>query len=238
MVFDYSIKKPILEYSGTSSELVICICRLKEYDSSEVAPDFLGCQEREFYKNLRYDRKRKSYLLGRYAAKNAVKTALKLESLTEIEIFNGIFDQPLIGCDKSKNLLISISHCEDTGIAVAFPDSLSIGIDIEKINPEKYQLLENMLKNSEKDCLEMDEGVNIKIVTMLWAVKEALSKSIKTGLTLSMDFFETKNQIKKDNYFRGEFTHFIQYQYLAVEINTYIVALVYPAKSVLIQDEL
>lgn len=237
MIVNCSIKKPVLKYEHTSCELVICLCQLEEYDTEADYSFLLNTWEREYYSKLHYERKRKSYILGRYAAKTAVKTALNIESLTEIEIRNGIFDQPLIRCDKNEDLIVSISHSDNTGIAVVFPDSLSVGIDIEKINPDKYQLLENMMKGSERNCLG-PESVNIKTLTMLWAVKEALSKCIKTGLTLSMDFFETKNHLQADGYFKGEFVHFIQYQYLAVEINDHIAALVYPVKSVLTTEEI
>lgn len=100
---------------------------------------------RDYNKNCRHDQRRKSWLLGRLAAKSAVSELAsriygqKLE-LNQIEIFNADNSAPYCRLNNS-NLqapLISIAHSHNAACAVAVkPESdLTCGIDLEWLEQE------------------------------------------------------------------------------------------------------
>ena len=174
--------------------------------------------------------KKRNFILGRYAAKKAVNTINKGSS-TEVEIQNGMFGQPLIRCKGVENLSISISHCDNIGTAIVFPDLLSVGIDFEKIDSVHEKLLQGILTESEKKVLETKQINRMEFLTMLWTVKEAVSKCLRTGLSLPLELYETDNITIDNNQYYGTFRSFIQYQFFAIEKDNYVLAIVYPAKS-------
>ena len=230
MYLQNKVEKIELIYDKYECELVVSISRLADFHIQESMPDFLNINEEKYYSGLHHERKKKSYLLGRHAAKVAVKAALNLENLKDAEISNGIFEQPVIRCKKNISSQISLSHCDNIGIAIVFPDTLIVGVDIEKVNIQRYHLLRKLISDSEKSILLEESESNIKMLTVMWSVKEALSKCIKTGFTIPMSFFEIKNLSHKNEVFTGHFIHFIQYQYVAFEQDNYVIAIVYPSQ--------
>lgn len=70
----------------------------------------------------------------------------------------------------------------------------------------------------------------IVILTILWTAKEALSKVLKTGLTMDMKLFEI-NQLEERDIYRGSFTIFTQYQFLSFIIEDTVFTIVTPKKG-------
>src|SRR5260370_17863619 len=63
--------------------------------SNELAAEFLGPIETAYFSTLRAERRRKRYLLGRYAAKRALSEPLSETDLKCIEILTGVLQQPI-----------------------------------------------------------------------------------------------------------------------------------------------
>jgi hypothetical protein len=81
-----------------------------EHDYSQIiaqAGDFLATQEAAYFGSLRFIRRQRSYLLGRYAAKIALRQALDVPELNELEIVPGVFGQPLVACSSKRGSGIS-----------------------------------------------------------------------------------------------------------------------------------
>jgi 4'-phosphopantetheinyl transferase len=98
---------------------------------SELAADFLGPAEQAYFSTLRSVRRQRSYLLGRYAAKLALRDLLHESNLRAIEITRGVFDQPIARCARTQGWGVTISHADALAVALAFPAGHPMGIDIE-----------------------------------------------------------------------------------------------------------
>src|SRR5258705_11137092 len=101
---------------------------------SELAADFLGPAEQAYFSTLRFVRRQGSYLLGRYAAKLALRDLLHESDLRALEIARGVFDQPIAPCTRNQGWGVTISHAESLAVALAFPAGHPMGIDIERVD--------------------------------------------------------------------------------------------------------
>ena len=63
---------------------------------NELARELLGPTEFAYFSTLPFGRRRQGYLLGRYAAKLALRDLLQESDLRIIEIARGVFDQPIV----------------------------------------------------------------------------------------------------------------------------------------------
>ncbi len=88
---------------------------------TEFAAEFLGPRENAYFSTLRFARRQQSYLLGRYAAKLALRDLLAEPDLRAIEIVRGVFEQPVVQCARSHRWCVSISHADSLAVVVAFP---------------------------------------------------------------------------------------------------------------------
>jgi len=50
----------------------------------------------------------------------AVAAFTKQEKLDLILIKSGLFNQPIVCCDRQRNIQISIAHCDNVGVAAVF----------------------------------------------------------------------------------------------------------------------
>lgn len=145
---------------------------------------WLSTEEQERYRAFGVEKRRKQYLLGRIAAKIAIKRLLSrnpeilgiafprhIEGReTEVVILNdengspriaGMPETLYVGAAsklwQSKKLNISISHSGDLAAAIAFAGGISCGIDIEEVNPTKIRALRRVLVPGEpfsENCIE------------------------------------------------------------------------------------
>jgi 4'-phosphopantetheinyl transferase len=93
----------------------------------------------------------------------------------------GIFQQPVVVSGKH-NLQVSITHCDDFGAALAFPETDPMGIDIERIGPAQRAALERQMTEAEKERMNFLPVAYDMGITLLWTAKEALSKVLKLFL--------------------------------------------------------
>src|SRR5207244_1094467 len=91
----------------------------------ELASDycsFLHREEIRYYESLTVEKRRCSYLLGRFAAKKAIRNYSDLVvDDTQIQIASGVFNQPLVRPGFDDPIGISISHSESVACSLAFP---------------------------------------------------------------------------------------------------------------------
>lgn len=190
---------------------------------SNQVPDipFLHEKEKQHLKGLTYERRIKSYLLGRYAAKQAVSQFVGVDDLTQIHIENGIFNQPIVS---GYDIQISLAHSDNLAVAIAFDPRVLIGIDVEKRNRiVEFELTE-------------DEQALGRDPLLLWTMKESLSKVLKTGLTVPLEILEVKEINEKQGMFSSTFTHFFQYQTLSWLWPDYAFSITYPKNTQIMQS--
>jgi 4'-phosphopantetheinyl transferase len=219
-----------LTREAQSFDIVLGVVAEHEYSRIIAqAGDFLAPQEAAYFERLRFIRRQQSYLLGRYAAKIAVQKALDEPELRELEIIHGVFGQPLVACSSRRTSGISISHCTGFAVALTFPIGHPMGIDIEKIDPDREATIRTQLSQRELEWVESGIGARGALMTLLWTAKEALSKALTTGLMSPIEIYHL-NQITPvgKGVWTGAFEKFGQYQFVGWVVDRYALSIVLP----------
>lgn len=213
-----------------------CYCFFSDKEHYEKNIACLHEQERSYYNNLKFEKRMKSYLIGRFAAKQAIAHLTGEENINGILIQPGIFNQPIVVSDVS-NLQVSITHCTDFGAALAFPEGHPMGIDIELVSAKQREALEGQVTDREKQQIGLwlsgyDEGL-----TLIWTAKEALSKVLKTGLMTPFDIFEISAMELSGRYVTCYYKNFPQYKAICFTLcDQYICSIAFPLKTELDLD--
>ena len=154
----------------------------------------LNQNERDFWYNLSEQSKRRiDWLLGRIAAKDAVRQwaeqTLNLQlAPVDIEVGATSLGQPIIICAELEKLdlipQISITHSHEHIVAVLSPPNTKVGIDLQRLEKLHVDdLLDVVVKSQERkwlDNLPTNEK-QIRIVEF-WCAKEAAAKALGIGL--------------------------------------------------------
>lgn len=208
----------------------LCCCFFSRIIDYEGLVQYLHTKERNYYNTLKFKKRIRSYLLGRYVAKQAVAVLTGEDDLTNILIESGIFTQPIVVSNK-QNVQVSITHCDDFGAALAFPEAHPLGIDLEKISPNKRDVLERQITEDEKKLISSSTFSYEAGLTLLWTAKEALSKVLKTGLMTPFKVFEISKIEIHDNYAMCYYKNFTQYKVISFTIYKYMCSMVHPLKT-------
>ncbi|KAA1244368.1 4'-phosphopantetheinyl transferase superfamily protein [Aquimarina sp. RZ0] len=194
--------------------------------------NMLHPSESMYFNTLKYDRRKTSYLLGRIAAKNAVLQQINQEvAPNSFSVTYGVFQFPVVKHLPSNNIQVSISHCDQIGFAVGFPEEHPMGIDIEKIDADKIEAMKSMI------CAEEFDKINTLPVsiligsTLIWTIKEALSKVLRTGLMIDFKILEIGELKKEEESYTSTFKHFSQYKAVSYHVGDYIYSLVLPKNT-------
>ncbi|NRS16251.1 4'-phosphopantetheinyl transferase superfamily protein [Brevibacillus sp. HB1.4B] len=192
---------------------------------------FLHPKEFEYYFQLEYERRVKSYLTGRYVAKRAVSFLVGDESLERICIEQGIFHQPVVNLPNATNVQVSITHCDDLAAGIAFSEELPMGIDMERISVDRNKVLETQMTVKESSLFSCLPYSYETTLTLFWTVKEALSKILKTGLTTSFHIYEISQVEARDGVVYSLFENFPQYRTASFILGDYVCSITYPKKT-------
>jgi len=155
----------------------------------------LSRNERQVWLSLKGAGKRRiEWLLGRVAAKEAVRTFLR-ETVglqlcsADVEITADDLGAPKVIGEWTKSLsgspAVSISHGGGLTIAVAGRSSAhsSVGADVELIGRINSEVEALVLSDSERELLASLDGVSrAEWATRLWCAKEAVGKALGKGL--------------------------------------------------------
>jgi len=193
--------------------------------------------EKTYYDTLKFDRRKASYLLGRFSAKKAVSELTNQKNVQSISIDFGIFRFPVVKNYLDGNIQVSISHCDDIGIAFAFPEEHPLGIDIEKVDPDKIEAIKTQIHPNE---LELISNCNLSEshgYATIWTIKESLSKIFRTGLTIDFKIMEIKSLEKIDGVYVSTFCHFGQYKAITYHSGNYIFSVALPKNTIPVLDD-
>jgi 4'-phosphopantetheinyl transferase len=171
--------------------------------------EFLSPQELAYFDGRKFERKQRSYLSGRHAAKLALAHFVPGSRPCEIDIYPGVFDQPLVRMPSGEVPGITITHCDDLAMALAFPVSHPMGIDVERIDPAMVATMKTQMCAAELAWAATDEP---RRCALIWTAKEALSKTLKCGLTTAFDLLEVEGWQSTAHGWRGTYRHFKQYR--------------------------
>ncbi|MDR0625555.1 MAG: 4'-phosphopantetheinyl transferase superfamily protein [Holosporales bacterium] len=232
-------------HQGKTSFAFLCIAQTSDLPADVCS--FLSKQELAMLEQFGSEQAKSAFLLGRYSAKTAillarqtlggedgpvceeeVKRLAKSGLMPNIYIENGIFGQPIIrflpkltGTVMSEVIFpfdVSIAHsCHDSaaiGASIVFDKAFPIGVDIENISRTPSKFLAEKITDDEIENFQDKELGRL----VAWGFKEALSKVLKTGITLPLYFFHMSPiKITSDTHklfvigYTGEFEFFSQY---------------------------
>jgi len=197
--------------------------------------EFLAPSEAAYFSNLQFLRRQQSFLLGRYAAKLALQYALQETDLKAIEIGRGVFEQPLVSYLSAKTPGVTISHCSEIAVAIAYPTGHPMGVDIERIDLARMTTIQSQMSQIECGWARSTGADEIRLSTLIWTAKEALSKALKCGLMSPMEIFNLSEFYPLGSgIWGGLFQNFAQYKFVGWTNRTIAMSVVLPKKSNLV----
>jgi 4'-phosphopantetheinyl transferase len=217
-----------LRGTGKNLKANICFCYFPFQNNYQETEKFLHPEEQEYFNMLKFEKRKKSYLMGRYTAKKAISAFANEQNLENILIQQGVFNQPVTTCLFKQNIQVSITHCDDLGAAIAFPEALPMGIDIEKIDPCRNDVIASQMTVDEKELMKISPYTPDADLTLLWTAKESISKILKTGLTTPFQIFEINKIENKGEYIVSYFKNFSQYYTVSFKLGNYMCSITYP----------
>lgn len=217
----------------------MCLAKmsLNDLENNVDLDSLLHIQEKKLLDTLNFPRRKASYLIGRYCAKNALRYRYPAIKMNQVLIQRGVFDQPVIYGAGIVGTQVSISHTEEFGAALVFDESHPMAIDIEVSQTTHTETIKNLLTESEISLLAKHQGLfkegffNKTPYSWIWTAKESLSKVLRTGLTVEMSIYEVKNLCFEEPYLIGYFTNFPQYKSVSFIWHDVIVTIAMPVQS-------
>lgn len=193
---------------------------------------FLHKEEIRYYETLGFEKRRLSYLLGRFTAKKAIRNYLNPDiDDTQLQIVPGVFNQPVLQPGLADPVGISISHADSIAGSIAFPEMHPMGVDLEvadetRIEIMKTQILDEELALALPHCA--DEGL---ICAAIWTAKEALSKVLRCGMTCPFEVLAIGDFHLEPPGFSGAFRNFGQYKFQSWWRDKTVVSFVLPRRT-------
>ncbi|WP_329200707.1 MULTISPECIES: polyketide synthase [unclassified Streptomyces] len=169
-----------------------CLARRRWTDPASrelVMRRYLGAAEREVFERLS-PRAREPWLLGRIAAKDALRQALWDAGAgpvfpVEVPVGNDPAGRPLARGPLTGGLRLSIAHKDRIAVALAHP-SRTVGIDVEPVTTDPQALVRIAFGPDElrlAEALAARDGTGpAAALTALWCAKEAAAKAEGGGL--------------------------------------------------------
>jgi phosphopantetheinyl transferase (holo-ACP synthase) len=137
----------------------------------------LGSAEWSLALSLRPERRRRDFVLGRRAAREAIRLVLGEPSLPRhLEIMTGTRGEPTV--DGHHRVRVSVSHSKGLAAACAWTDTeWSAGIDIERIRPTEILDGAHAFSRRERELLGRIGDRSLAALAG-WVVKEASWKAL------------------------------------------------------------
>lgn len=180
--------------------------RISKIYETHKPKDILSEKEQKYFDSLKFDKRKRDYLVGRYTAKkllleNFVKNPAS--DFKDISILKDTDGKPeLYINDKRPDIILSISHSGDFASAVASKELKFLGVDTEKIEIRSRSWAEQSFYNTEYPTdlvADFSSEKSAKFFTTLWAKKEAVVKAL--GVGLSVDLWDIRFENDKLNFY-------------------------------------
>ena len=127
---------------------------------------------------------------------------------------------------------VTISHCDEIAVALAFPSGHPMGVDIEQIDAERLVTIRSQMSSVERDWARSAGADELALSTLIWTAKEALSKALTCGLMSPMEIFNLSDFYPLgDRVWGGLFQNFGQYKFMGWISRTVAMSVV-PAEEV------
>jgi phosphopantetheinyl transferase len=189
-------------------------------------PDEILLNEKHLVEARQY-----SFLLGRLCAKEALVGLIGRDSRTSIAVLPGVFQQPVVRATHGINACVSISHTNRIAAALAFDEAHPMGVDIEVVTQEQAATIETKLTHREKRLIAHYRRKPHELFFVIWTMKEALAKVLRTGLMTDPSILEITELFAEKESWRGIFGNFAQYGAHAFALRDHIFAFALPRRT-------
>lgn len=218
------------------SSLVLADLSFQDLLDKEKQAPFLHAEEQIYLAGLPTPARQWSYLLGRYAAKTALihylDTYKQHPKAHQICVEAGVFSQPIVRNAALPGLQVSLAHADNLAVALAFDESQPMGIDVEKVDTSNARLVSEILTDQEK-LLVISKWPFLQDLAhaWIWTAKEALSKVLKTGLTVSLSLYEVEDITLQNGLIVATYKHFLQYKSISFFWQASFVSIALPRET-------
>jgi 4'-phosphopantetheinyl transferase len=222
---DHTLRVTFNRDSGPVSTAFSVVC------TTSTATDGLSLPEQKRYEAFSSPARKIGFLNGRLSAKSALANLVPTAALSDIEIYNGVMEQPLIRAAQYHGFQVGISHTGAVAMAVAYPEAHPVAVDIERVRLSATNAVASHLSESEVALLA---DLNMACGhTLFWSVRESVSKMLKTGMMANPLFYQIKDvQPLFTDVFDVSFVHLFQYKAVCFVVDDYVVSVCFPKKSV------
>ncbi|HEY0790562.1 MAG TPA: 4'-phosphopantetheinyl transferase superfamily protein [Chthoniobacterales bacterium] len=225
----------VLPLSRGERQFEACLALAFAHDYPKLAGrahEVLAPAEAACFSGFQFEPRRRSYLLGRYAAKLALQQLIPGSSLKALEIGAGVFGQPLVLHPSPVPPDVTISHSGDLAVALAFPAGHPMGVDVEQIDPERLTTIQSVMSARERAWAGHSPREQIILSTLVWTAKEALSKTLFCGLMSPMEIFNLSElRPTGPGTWEGLFENFAQYKFISGASPSYLLSMVLPKRT-------
>lgn len=148
--------------------------------------DWLSTREQAVAHGLLVEKRRSEWLLGRWTAKRALALQLGRSAgpNPEIEILADPDGAPsAYEGGASLRVTVSLSHRDDVAACVLAEEGISLGCDLERIEPRSERFVRDFFTEREYQEVGGLEGEPRDLrVALTWSAKESVLKALRTGL--------------------------------------------------------
>ena len=170
---------------------------IQDWDQLPAGHDWLTAAEQARLEEFRFEKRRRDWLLGRWAAKDALLRIARLpeRDVNRIEIATAPDGAPLPMLDDEPcKARLSLSHSNGRAFAVASTGMQALGCDLELIEPRGQAFIDTWFTESECERVERsDPQLRDSLVTLIWSIKESTLKALRTGLQIDTRRVEVGN---------------------------------------------
>ena len=225
-----NVQSLVLRHGG--NEQRICFAAVQGSTTEE----FLSANEEEQFAGFKFAAKQESFLLGRLAAKRALGELLQEPDLRRIEIRSGVYGQPLVHHPRAGGTHVSVSHSHGLAVALAFPAQYPMGIDLETVAAVSAATIIPELGASPPELTWLATGGadDATACCVLWTAREALGKSLQTGLNSPLGVFSLGEiRAAGDGSWVGQYLNFPRCQCLSQVKGGRVLSLALPGEAAL-----
>jgi 4'-phosphopantetheinyl transferase len=201
--------------------------------AQEAAVSFLHPREFGRWSGLKFPIRRRSYLLGRRAAKAALAVCFPNFSPTSIEVASGVFGQPYMGAGSPVTAEISLAHAHDAAVALVCPAGHPAGVDLEVIDPARASVARSSCTPSELNVVQRLGLPEAASSFLLWSVREALGKALRCGLAVPFENLAVDSVEGREGHYESLFAHFPPFRAHSWVLGDHVLSIVLPKKTTL-----
>jgi phosphopantetheinyl transferase len=186
---------------------------------------YLHYSELQELATYEFELKRHSFLLGRFAAKQALLQYVEKLSLKPCHflIQNRSDGTPFV---YQKNVNLTLSHSHNIGIACVSMPTLQLGIDIEfKTHFDSMDLDHNFFSLEEYGQIFNKSLLPESVIKcILWSAKEALVKYLKVGLSVDFNILSIDTVIMQKNFIEIYFKYFRSLKVITYQVEDLVLS--------------